>query len=92
MLQPGGKLALKSGQTMLRDTLFRHARTEGIQVLQRRGEAGARELSTRRISLAPGGSAAPPGYRLYHLWGMAGEQRRLALHEDPAHAWIHDAG
>ena len=32
-----------------------------------------------------------PGYRLYYLWGMAGEQRKLALHEDPAHKWIHDA-
>jgi 5-deoxy-glucuronate isomerase len=34
---------------------------------------------------------SPPGYRLYYLWGMAGEQRKLALHEDPAHTWIHDA-
>jgi len=34
--------------------------------------------------------AAAPGYRLYYLWGMAGEQRKLALHEDPAHTWIHD--
>ena len=35
--------------------------------------------------------SSPPGYRLYYLWGMAGEQRRMALHEDPAHRWIHDA-
>jgi 5-deoxy-glucuronate isomerase len=35
--------------------------------------------------------SSPPGYRLYYLWGMAGEQRKLALHEDPAHRWIHDA-
>jgi len=34
--------------------------------------------------------SAPPGYRLYCLWGMAGEQRRLALYEDPAHRWIHE--
>ena len=34
--------------------------------------------------------SSPPGYRLYYLWGMAGEQRKLALHEDPAHRWIHD--
>jgi 5-deoxy-D-glucuronate isomerase len=27
---------------------------------------------------------------LYYLWAMAGEQRKLALHEDPAHRWIHD--
>ena len=33
--------------------------------------------------------SAPPGYRVYYLWGMAGEQRKLALHEDPAHKWIH---
>jgi 5-deoxy-glucuronate isomerase len=34
--------------------------------------------------------SAPPGYRLYYLWAMAGQERRLALHEDPAHRWIHD--
>jgi 5-deoxy-glucuronate isomerase len=32
--------------------------------------------------------SAPPGYRLYYLWGMAGAERRLALHEDPTHSWI----
>ncbi|HSC28562.1 MAG TPA: 5-deoxy-glucuronate isomerase [Vicinamibacterales bacterium] len=35
--------------------------------------------------------SSPPGYRLYYLWGLAGEQRKLALHEDPAHRWIHEA-
>jgi 5-deoxy-glucuronate isomerase len=35
--------------------------------------------------------SAPPGYRLCYLWGMAGAQRKLALHEDPAHKWIHEA-
>ncbi len=34
--------------------------------------------------------SAPPGYRLYYLWAMAGTERRLALFEDPAHRWIHD--
>jgi 5-deoxy-glucuronate isomerase len=33
--------------------------------------------------------SAPPGYRLYYLWAIAGAQRKLALHEDPAHVWIH---
>ncbi len=33
--------------------------------------------------------SAPPGYRLYYLWAIAGAQRKLALHEDPAHTWIH---
>jgi 5-deoxy-glucuronate isomerase len=32
--------------------------------------------------------SAPPGYRLYYLWAMAGAERRMALHEDPAHRWI----
>jgi 5-deoxy-glucuronate isomerase len=34
--------------------------------------------------------SAPPGYALYYLWAMAGEQRQLALYEDPAHRWIHE--
>jgi 5-deoxy-glucuronate isomerase len=33
--------------------------------------------------------SSPPGYKLYYLWAMAGVERRLALHEDPAHTWIH---
>ncbi len=33
--------------------------------------------------------SSPPGYTLYYLWAMAGGERRLALHEDPAHVWIH---
>jgi 5-deoxy-glucuronate isomerase len=35
--------------------------------------------------------SAAPGYRLYYLWAIAGAQRKLALHEDPAHRWIHEA-
>jgi 5-deoxy-glucuronate isomerase len=35
--------------------------------------------------------SAPPGYRVYYLWAMAGADRKLALYEDPAHRWIHDA-
>jgi len=35
--------------------------------------------------------SSPPGYRLYYLWGMAGAERKLALHEDPTHTWIHTA-
>jgi 5-deoxy-glucuronate isomerase len=34
--------------------------------------------------------SAAPGYTLYYLWAMAGDQRKLALYEDPAHRWIHD--
>jgi 5-deoxy-glucuronate isomerase len=36
--------------------------------------------------------SAPPGYRLYYLWAIAGAARKLALHEDPAHTWIHAQG
>lgn len=35
--------------------------------------------------------SSPPGYRLYYLWAMAGAERKLALHEDPDHQWIHQA-
>lgn len=31
--------------------------------------------------------AAAPGYRLYYFWALAGEQRRLVVFEDDAHAW-----
>jgi len=34
--------------------------------------------------------SSPPGYTLYYLWAMAGDERALALYEDPAHSWIHD--
>ncbi len=32
--------------------------------------------------------SAPPGYRLYYLWALVGEQRALAVYEDPQHSWI----
>ncbi|PYR44817.1 MAG: 5-deoxy-glucuronate isomerase [Acidobacteria bacterium] len=35
--------------------------------------------------------SAPPGYRVYYLWALAGEQRHLVPYEDPQHRWIHDA-
>jgi 5-deoxy-glucuronate isomerase len=34
---------------------------------------------------------AAPGYRLYYLWALVGSPRRLAMHEDPAHRWLHEA-
>ena len=43
---------------MLSDTLFRSPRAEGLQLLQRRGERGARELTTRRLTLSPSQDAA----------------------------------
>ena len=37
---------------------------------------------------------AAPGYRLYYLWALGpkiGTPRALALHEDPAHRWLHES-
>ena len=37
---------------------------------------------------------AAPGYRLYYLWALSaapGTPRALALHEDPAHRWLHES-
>jgi 5-deoxy-glucuronate isomerase len=34
--------------------------------------------------------SAPPGYKLYYLWALAGTERKIGLHEDPAHTWIHE--
>jgi 5-deoxy-glucuronate isomerase len=57
------------------------------------GECTTHAVKDGDVVLLPYGYhpvSSPPGYRLYYLWAMAGEQRRLALHEDPAHRWIHD--
>jgi len=35
--------------------------------------------------------SAPPGYRVYYLWALAGDQRILRPYEDPQHRWIHEA-
>ena len=43
---------------MLKDTLFRQPRRTGLRVLQRCGEAGARELTTRRLRLDSGATAS----------------------------------
>lgn len=32
--------------------------------------------------------SAPPGYQVYYLWILAGEERRVKPAEDPAHSWI----
>ncbi len=35
--------------------------------------------------------AAPPGYAVYYLWVLAGEQRRMFVRFDPAHEWVNGA-
>ena len=57
------------------------------------GEAVTHQVRDGDAVLLPYGYhpvSSPPGYSLYYLWAMAGEQRQLALYEDPAHRWIHD--
>ena len=34
---------------------------------------------------------AAPGYRLYYLWALAGEERTMQPNDDPDHEWVHDA-
>ena len=58
------------------------------------GESAVHAVRDGDVVLLPYGYhpvATPPGYRLYYLWGLAGAQRKLALFEDPAHTWIHNA-
>ena len=58
------------------------------------GESAAHSVRDGDAVLLPYGYhpvSAPPGYRLCYLWAMAGAERKLALHEDPAHKWIHKA-
>jgi 5-deoxy-glucuronate isomerase len=46
------------------------------------------------VSTIPSGYhpvVAGPGYRLYYLWGLAGEGRTLHWSADPAHAWVEGA-
>jgi 5-deoxy-glucuronate isomerase len=57
------------------------------------GESVTHEVRDGDAVLLPYGYhpvSAPPGYALYYLWALAGDQRQLALYEDPAHRWIHD--
>jgi 5-deoxy-glucuronate isomerase len=57
------------------------------------GESITHQVRDRDTVLLPYGYhpvSAAPGYRLYYLWAMAGEQRALALYEDPEHRWIHE--
>jgi 5-deoxy-glucuronate isomerase len=57
------------------------------------GECAAHVVRDGDAVLLPYGYhpvSSPPGYRLYYLWAMAGAERRMALHEDPDHRWIHE--
>jgi len=65
----------------------------GFQGLYDDGEARAEFLRHGSIVGIPRGYhpvCAAPGYRLYYLWALVGEQRQLAMYEDPAHRWLND--
>src|SRR4029079_18368518 len=55
---------------MLNDTLYRVRRIEGLQNLQKRGEGGARELTSSRLRLPAGGT---------HRYHLAGEETVIVL-------------
>ena len=58
------------------------------------GEAATHQVRDGDLVLIPYGYhsvSAPPRYDLYYLWAIAGDERKLAVYEDPAHRWIHGA-
>jgi 5-deoxy-glucuronate isomerase len=58
------------------------------------GEAVTHQVRDGDLVLIPYGYhsvAAPPGYRVYYLWAIAGDERRLAVFEDPSCRWLHGA-
>src|SRR4026209_1793671 len=64
-----------SMSSMLRDTLYRLPRQPGLQLLQRRGDGGARELTTWRLRLQPGAG---------HRYTAAGEESVLVVQNGAA--------
>jgi 5-deoxy-glucuronate isomerase len=56
------------------------------------GEAATHQVRDGDLVLIPYGYhsvSAPPRYQVYYLWAIAGDERRLAVYEDPAHRWVH---
>ncbi len=67
----------------------------GFQGLYEAGDERAVFLRHGAIVGIPRGYhpvCAAPGYRLYYLWALVGNPRQLAMHEDPAHRWLHERG
>jgi 5-deoxy-glucuronate isomerase len=56
------------------------------------GESATHQVKDGDLVLIPYGYhsvSAPPRYQLYYLWAIAGDERKLAVYEDPAHRWVH---
>ena len=85
------------GEPMLEEVYyFRFDRPDGFGfqgLYDTDGDGDARAVFLRHGTIVgiPHGYhpvSAAPGYHLYYLWVLAGEHRRLAMHEDPAHRWL----
>ena len=67
----------------------------GLQMLYTAdGENATHQVHDGDLVLLPYGyhpACVPPGYRLYYLWALAGAERQLAVFEDPAYRWVHNA-
>src|SRR6185436_14026329 len=67
----------------------------GLHVAYTRdGESVTHRVEDGDLVLIPYGYhsvSAPPGHRVYYLWAIAGDERRLAVFEDPAFRWIHES-
>lgn len=87
----------RDGEAVLEEVYhFRVEPAQGFahQMLYADGESVTHTVRDGDAVLLPYGYhpvSAPPGYRVYYLWALAGAERRLAVHEDPAHRWIHDS-
>lgn len=65
----------------------------GVQVIYSpsRGVDEAYRILDGDVTLIPFGYhpvVAAPGYRVYYLWALAGQERVLCFHDDPAHEWV----
>jgi len=58
------------------------------------GESVTHDVRDGDLVLLPYGYhpvSAAPGYSLYYLWAIAGDQRKLTVYEDPVHRWVNTA-
>jgi len=66
----------------------------GVQLRYRDGDEEAFRVSEGDVAVIPAGYhpvVAAPGYELYYLWVLAGEQREMAPRFEPEHAWVQEA-
>ena len=65
----------------------------GVHLSYTASEAATHQVRDGDLVLIPYGYhsvSAPPRYDLYYLWAIAGDERKLAVYEDPAHRWVHE--